>query len=104
MRQRWGTYLVISGQRSAWQSGEDHWRVIMLPNNYRISRVEKTLRRFEEDIPMLNMRVKDLSAERQQSARQFAAALINQTRAELNRLREEVSQGAEAGTAHPNPE
>jgi hypothetical protein len=75
----------------------------MLPNNYRISRVEKTLRRFEEDIPMLNMRVKDLSAERQQSARQFAAALINQTRAELNRLREEVSQGAEAGTAHPNP-
>lgn len=71
----------------------------MLPNNYRISRVEKTLRRFEEDIPMLNMRVKDLSAERQQSARQFAAALINQTRAELNRLREEVSQGAEAGTA-----
>jgi hypothetical protein len=76
----------------------------MLPNNYRISRVEKTLRRFEEDIPMLNMRVKDLSAERQQSARQFAAALINQTRAELNRLREEVSQGAEAGTALPNPE
>jgi hypothetical protein len=71
----------------------------MLANDYRISRVEKTLRRFEEDIPMLNMRVKDLSAERQQSARQFAAALINQTRAELNRLREEVSQGAEAGTA-----
>jgi hypothetical protein len=71
----------------------------MLANDYRISRVEKTLRRFEEDIPMLNMRVKDLSAERQQSARQFAAALINQTRAELNRLREEVSQGAEAGPA-----
>jgi hypothetical protein len=74
----------------------------MLPNNYRISQVEKTLRRFEEDIPMLNMRVKDLSAERQQSARQFAAALINQTRAELNRLREEVSQGAEAGTSQGN--
>jgi hypothetical protein len=54
---------------------------------------------------MLNMRVKDLSAERQQSARQFAAALINQTRAELNRLREEVSQGgAEAGTALSTPE
>ena len=77
----------------------------MLPNNYRISRVEKTLRRFEEDIPMLNMRVRDLSAERQQSARQFAAALISQTRAELDRLREEVSKGgAEAGTALPNPE
>jgi len=33
--------------------------------------------------------VKDLSAERQHSARQFAAALISQTRAELNRLLQE---------------
>ena len=46
----------------------------MLPTAYRISRVQKTLRWFEQDIPLLNMRVKDLSAERQQSARQFAAA------------------------------
>ena len=61
----------------------------MIPNAYRITRVERTLRRFEEDIPMLNMRVKDLSAERQRSARQFAAALISQTRAELHRLLEE---------------
>jgi hypothetical protein len=67
----------------------DHWRAIMLPNTYRITQVERTLRRFEEDIPMLNMRVKDLSVERQRSARQFAAALISQTRAELHRLREE---------------
>jgi len=66
-----------------------HWRAIMLPNTYRITQVERTLRRFEEDIPMLNMRVKDLSAERQRSARQFAAALISQTRAELHRLLEE---------------
>jgi hypothetical protein len=61
----------------------------MLPNSYRISRVQKTLRWFEQDIPLLNMRVKDLSAERQQSARQFAAALIDQTRAELQRLLKE---------------
>jgi hypothetical protein len=61
----------------------------MLANAYRIARVEKTLRRFEEDIPLLNMRVKDLSAERQRSTRQFAEALISQTRAELNRLRQE---------------
>jgi hypothetical protein len=68
----------------------DHWRAIaMIPNTYRITRVERTLRKFEEDIPMLNMRVKDLSAERQRSARQFAAALISQTRAELHRLLEE---------------
>lgn len=61
----------------------------MLPDTYRIYKIEKTLRKFEQDIPMLNMRVKDLSAERQHAARQFAAALISQTRAELNRLREE---------------
>jgi hypothetical protein len=61
----------------------------MLPTTYRIDRVQKTLRWFEQDIPLLNMRVKDLSAERQRSAKQFAAALIRQTRAELNRLLEE---------------
>jgi len=32
------------------------------------------------------MRVRDLSAERQRSAHQFAAALVEQTRAELHRL------------------
>ncbi|HEV3306818.1 MAG TPA: hypothetical protein VGZ91_10280 [Candidatus Sulfotelmatobacter sp.] len=58
----------------------------MLPSTYRVARIQKTLRWFEEDIPLLNMRVKDLSAERQKSARQFAAALIDQTRAELQRL------------------
>jgi hypothetical protein len=60
-----------------------------LPASYRISRVQKTLQWFEQDIPLLNMRVKDLSAERQRSAKQFAAALIHQTRAELERLLEE---------------
>jgi hypothetical protein len=64
----------------------------MLPATYRIDRVQKTLRWFEQDIPLLNMRVKDLSAERQRSARQFAAALISQTRAELDRLLEEQPQ------------
>jgi hypothetical protein len=66
----------------------------MIPINYRIHQVQRTLRRFEQDIPLLNMRVKDLSAERQSSARQFAAALINQTRAELHRLIEEQPQPA----------
>jgi hypothetical protein len=61
----------------------------MIPASYRVDRVQKALRRFEEDIPLLNMRVKDLSAERQKSARQFAATLIDQTRAELHRLLEE---------------
>jgi hypothetical protein len=61
----------------------------MLPAHYRIARVQKTLRSFEEDLPLLNMRVKELSLERQESARKFAAALINQTRAELQKLLEE---------------
>jgi hypothetical protein len=61
----------------------------MLPASYRISRVQKTLQWFEQDIPLLNMRIKDLSAERQRSAKQFAAALISQTRAELERLLKE---------------
>jgi hypothetical protein len=70
----------------------------MLPTAYRIHRVQNTLRRFEADIPLLNMRVKDLSAERQKSARQFAEALVLQTRAELHRLLEEQPQaGSEAG-------
>ena len=58
----------------------------MLPASYRVNRIQKTLRWFEGDIPLLNLRVKDLSPEGQQSARQFAAALIAQTRAELHRL------------------
>jgi len=66
----------------------------MIPTAYRIHRVQKTLRRFEQDIPLLNTRVKDLSAERQKSARQFAAALISQTRAELDRLLEEQPEPA----------
>jgi ApbE superfamily uncharacterized protein (UPF0280 family) len=61
----------------------------MLSTSYRINRVQQTLRRIEADIPLLNMRVKDLSAERQKSAKQFAEALVLQARAELHRLLEE---------------
>jgi hypothetical protein len=43
---------------------------------------------------LLNMRVKDLSPEGQRSARQFAAAVVCQTRAELDRLLEEQSEVA----------
>lgn len=58
----------------------------MLTNEFRIAKVQRTLRWFEDDIPLLNMRVKELSKERQESARKFAAAMIAQTRAELERL------------------
>jgi hypothetical protein len=65
----------------------------MLNEDFRIAKVERTLRWFEQDIPLLNLRVKDLSKERQESARKFAVAIIDQTRAELERLlRERTSQ------------
>ena len=69
----------------------------MLTNDFRIARVEKTLRWFEEDLPLLSLRVKDLSKERQESAKRFAAAVIKETRAELKRLLEERP----AETPHP---
>jgi hypothetical protein len=76
----------------------------MLPTAYRITRVQKTLRWFEEDIPLLNMRVKDLSVERQRSARQFAAAVVSQTRAELDRLlKEQPAVVYEAGDVPCEP-
>jgi len=57
-----------------------------MTNDLRIARVEKTLRWFEEDIPLLHVRIKELSKERQESAKRFAAAVIRETRAELERL------------------
>ena len=61
----------------------------MLTNAFRIAKVQRTLRWFEEDMPLLDMRVKELSKERQDSARKFAAAMVERTRAELQRLLEE---------------
>lgn len=61
----------------------------MITNDFRIAKVQRTLRWLEEDIPLLNMRVKELSKERQESARRFATAVIDQTRAELERLLQE---------------
>lgn len=66
----------------------------MLTNEFRIARVQKTLDWFEQDIPLLNLRVKDLSKERQESARKFVAAMINQTRAELERLQRQQPESA----------
>ena len=57
-----------------------------MTNELRIARVQRTLRWFENDIPLLNMRVKELSKEHQESARKFATAMIDQTKAELERL------------------
>jgi hypothetical protein len=73
----------------------------MLTNEFRIARVRRTLRWFEEDMPLLNIRVRELSKERQESAKRFAAALISQTRAELERLLEEQLGEASHPTEPP---
>jgi hypothetical protein len=57
-----------------------------MTHDLRIARVQKTLRWLEEDRALLDLRVKELSRERQESAKRFAAAVILETRAELHRL------------------
>jgi hypothetical protein len=52
----------------------------------KIARMRRTLNWLEQDASLLAMRVKDLSPERQRIARNFAASMIDQTRAELERL------------------
>lgn len=76
----------------------------MLTNDIRIARVQRTLRWFEEDIPLLNVRVSELSKERQESAKKFAAAMIEQTRAELERLlREQPASTSDTDPDHSEP-
>jgi len=76
----------------------------MLTNEFRIAKVEKTLRWIEDDIPLLNMQVQDLSKERQDSARRFVAAMIAKTRAELERLqRERPNDGNESDESPCEP-
>jgi hypothetical protein len=64
-------------------------------SNMKIARVQRTLRWLEEDVPLLNLRVKDLSPERQKIAKRFAARMIDHTRAELERLMEEHAEEAD---------
>jgi len=73
----------------------------MLTNNIRIAKVQKTLRWFEEDMPLLNLRVKELSKERQESAKKFAAAVIDEARAELDRLLQQQATEPEPGSEAP---
>ncbi len=61
----------------------------MLPLHAKIDRTQRLLRMLEEDAPLLAMRVAPLTAERQQSAKDFAAQLTAHTRAELEKLIEE---------------
>ena len=66
-----------------------------MTTEFRIAKIQRTLRWFEDDVALLNMRVRDLSKESQESARKFATAVIDQTRAELERLLREQPEPAE---------
>jgi len=61
----------------------------MLPLHAKIDRTQRLLRMLEQDAPLLAVRVAPLTAERQQSAKDYAAQLTAHTRAELEKLIEE---------------
>lgn len=63
----------------------------MLPLHARIDRAEQLVRRLEEDSPLLAIRVADLTPERQQAAKTYAARVVARARAELHKL---LEQGA----------
>jgi len=63
----------------------------MLPIDARIDRAQRLLRMLEEDAPLLAVRVRDLTPERQQSAIEYAARLTAQARSELLKLIQQSS-------------
>jgi hypothetical protein len=76
----------------------------LMTNEFRIAKMQKTLRYLEDDLPLLNMRVKELSKEHQESAKKFVAAMIDQTRAELQRLLQQQPNDAfDSGEAPCEP-
>ena len=60
-----------------------------MQTDFQIKRLRQTLSRLEQDMPLLNLRVRELSQERQLSAVRFAEATIEQARMELARMMEE---------------
>jgi hypothetical protein len=63
----------------------------MLSIHAKIDRTQRLLRMLEEDAPLLAVRVAQLTPERQQSAKDYAAQLTAHARAELEKLIEEGS-------------
>jgi hypothetical protein len=63
----------------------------MLPINARIDRAQRLLQMLENDAPLLAIRVAELTTERQQMAKRYAAKLAACARAQLERLMEECA-------------
>jgi hypothetical protein len=63
----------------------------LLSIHAKIDRTQRLLRMLEEDAPLLAARVAQLTPERQQSAKEYAARLAAHARAELEKLMAEGS-------------
>ena len=74
----------------------------MLPLQIRIDRAQRLLRMLEQDAPLMAIRVAHLPPEHQQSAKRYAADLIAQTRAELQKLAREKNAWM-SGNSGPQP-
>jgi hypothetical protein len=74
----------------------------MLSLDVRIDRAQRLLRMLEEDTPLLAHRFAELTPERQQSAKSYAAQLIAHTQAELEKLSREKTVWR-AGDSTPQP-
>jgi len=64
----------------------------MLPIEVKIERAERLVRMLEEDVPLMNRRFAELTAEHRESASNYAAQITACARAELQRLQTERSQ------------
>ncbi len=63
----------------------------MLPINTRIDRAQRLVQMLENDVPLLAIRVAELTPERQQMAKRYAAELAACARAQLERLMDECA-------------
>jgi alkylhydroperoxidase family enzyme len=73
----------------------------MLSIHVRIDRAQRLLRMLEQDAPLLAVRVAELTPDRQQAAKNYAAKLTAHARAELEKLLEE---GSTWDSNDPTPE
>ncbi len=74
----------------------------MLSIHTKIDRAQRLVRMLEKDAPLLALRVAELTPERQHSAKNYAAQLTAQARAELAKLLEEGSYwDPDDTTPHP---
>jgi hypothetical protein len=62
----------------------------MISVHERIDRTQRLLRRLEEDAPLMAVRIAELTPEHQRSAKEHAARLTAQARAELEKLAAEI--------------